>query len=149
MFTKWSARWTVGGALPDRGGKAAKAHTLAGTGAYLQECIRGEVFTPVGVPPGWNLKEIEVTRIKHSHRHKPEVDGTGEKLIIVVLQTVRPFTTSFTPMEEGTPAHTFTLDKEGLCYSLGEEALTNHQRTNRVKKGTASYVMRMWVGARS
>ena len=89
MFTKWSARW-IGGVLPRKGEKAAKAHTLAGMGAYLQECIRGEVFAPVGVPPGWNLKEIEVTRIKHSHRHKPEVDGTGEKLIIVVLQNHTP-----------------------------------------------------------
>ena len=118
-------------------------------GTYLQECIRAAVFVPVDVPADWILKEIEVTRIKHKHRNDTEVDGTGKRLIIIVLETADPFTTSFTPLGEGAPAHTLTLDRESLCYSLGEEALTNHRRTNRVEKKTASYVLRMWVGARS
>ena len=149
MFIKWSARWTIGGTPPTKGDKAAKAHILSGTGEYLQECIEDGIFTPVGVPPGWSLNEIEVTRIKHPHRRRPEKDRTGEKLIIVVLKTSQPFTASLTPMEEGNPAHTFTLEKEGLCYSLEGEALTNHRRTNEVKKDSASYIMRMWVGARA
>ena len=91
--------------------------------------------------------EIEVKRIKHAHRLEPERNGKGEKLVVVVLQTKRPFTTSFTPKKERNPTQSFNLDKEGIYYCLEGDALTNHRRTSRVDRHTASYVLRLWVGA--
>ena len=151
MYATWSARWTMGKMLPPKKGRketAAKAHTLACLGAYLQNCIQEAVFATVGIPPGWSLIEIEVKRIKHAHRLKPERNGKGEKLVVVVLQTKRPFTTSFTPKKERDPTQSFNLDKEGMYYCLEGDALTNHRRTSRVDRHTASYVLRLWVGAR-
>ena len=83
-----------------------------------------------------------------SYRRKQEEDRTDERLIIIVMDTTQPFTTSLAPKEKRNPIHKITLEEEGLCYSLREEALTEHRRTTKVGKHTASYVLRIWAGSR-